>query len=148
MMKYTMMLLAAVMFLSVSASAQTEVANGAVISVDKESHDYGEIEKGGDPYCEFTITNKGTEPLIISNAKGSCGCTVPEWSKEPILPGESSIMRVKYDTKRVGPINKSVTVTTNAVNEPTKVLRIMGKVLAPAEGSAPVKEATGAPVIK
>lgn len=141
------MILAAVMFISVSATAQTEVANGPMISVDKESHDYGEMEKGGDPYCEFTITNKGTEPLIISNAKGSCGCTVPEWSKEPILPGESSIMRVKYDTKRVGPINKSVTVTTNATNEPTKVLRIMGKVLAPETGGAPLKDTpAGAPV--
>jgi len=58
-------------------------------------------------------------------------------------------MKVKYDTKRVGPINKSVTVTTNATNEPTKVLRIMGKVLAPAEGTAPVKETpAGAPVVK
>lgn len=143
------MILAAVMFLSFSANAQTEVTSGPVISVDKDSHDYGEIEKGGDPYCEFTITNKGNEPLIISNAKGSCGCTVPEWSKEPILPGESSVMRVKYDTKRVGPINKSVTITSNASNEPTKVLRIRGKVLAPADGgSAPVKEAAGAPLKK
>lgn len=148
-MKHTLMILAAVLCFGLSASAQTEVANGPIMSVDKESHDYGEIEKGADPYCEFTITNKGSEPLIISNAKGSCGCTVPEWSKEPILPGESSVMKVKYDTKRVGPINKSVTVTTNAVNEPTKVLRIMGKVLAPADGGAPVKAApAGTPALK
>lgn len=148
-MKNTLMLLAAVMMMSFTAQAQTEVSNGAIISVDKDIHNYGEIEKGGDPYCEFVITNKGNEPLIISNAKGSCGCTVPEWSKEPILPGESTVMKVKYDTKRVGPINKSVTVTTNATNEPTKVLRISGKVLAPAEGTAPVKEApSGAPVVR
>jgi hypothetical protein len=147
MMKNTLMILAAVLFMGFTAQAQTEVANGPVISVDKDVHDYGELEKGGDPYCEFTITNKGNEPLIISNAKGSCGCTVPEWSKEPILPGESTVMKVKYDTKRVGPINKSVTVTSNASNEPTKVLRIRGKVLAPATGSAPVKETpAGAPV--
>jgi hypothetical protein len=139
-----------VMFVASSAAfAQSEVQldNGPVISVDKDVHDYGEIEKGGEPYCEFTITNKGNEPLIISNAKGSCGCTVPEWSREPILPGESTVMKVKYDTKRVGPINKSVTVSTNAVNEPTKVLRIKGKVLAPdAGGTMPVRKSVGAPV--
>jgi len=152
-MKKTVLFLAFALVASFGLNAQgKEVAteNGPLISVDKDVHDYGEIEKGGEPYCEFTITNDGNEPLIISNAKGSCGCTVPEWSKEPILPGESSVMKVKYDTKRVGPINKSVTVNTNAVNSPTKVLRIKGKVLGPAGGgspTAPVKpKSVGAPV--
>jgi len=112
----------------------------AQIEVNKETHDYGEIEQGGDPYCEFVVKNTGTEPLIISNAKGSCGCTVPEWSKEPILPGKTSVLKVKYDTKRVGPINKSVTLTSNATNEPTKIIRIKGNVKATAIPSAPVKE--------
>ncbi|MFT4660600.1 MAG: hypothetical protein ACI8XB_000868 [Patiriisocius sp.] len=150
-MKKTVLFLAFALIASFTVSAQgKEVAteNGPQISLDKDVHDYGEIEKGGEPYCEFLITNDGNEPLIISNAKGSCGCTVPEWSKEPILPGESSIMKVKYDTKRVGPINKSVTVNTNAVNSPTKVLRIKGKVLGAATApSAPVKATpAGAPV--
>ena len=129
---------------------QVQLQDGAVITIDKDVHDYGEIEKGGDPYCEFMITNTGNEPLIISNAKGSCGCTVPEWEKEPIMPGESSVMKVKYDTKRVGPINKSVTITSNAVNSPTKVIRIKGKVLAPAaDSTSPVKEVSpGTPVQK
>ena len=129
---------------------QVQLQDGPILTVDKEVHDYGELEKGGDPYCEFVITNTGNEPLIISNAKGSCGCTVPEWSKEPILPGESSVMKVKYDTKRVGPINKAVTITSNAVNEPTKVIRIKGKVLpAPADDTVPVKKVPeGAPVNK
>ena len=148
-MKKTVLFLAFALIASFTVSAQKEVAteNGPIISVNKDVHDYGEIEKGGEPYCEFVITNEGNEPLIISNAKGSCGCTVPEWSKEPILPGESAIMKVKYDTKRVGPINKSVTVSTNAVNAPTKVLRIKGKVLGPSTPSAPVKATSaGAPV--
>jgi len=134
------------LFSFVGMTAQT--AGGANLKLDKDVHDYGEIEKGGDPYCEFTITNDGDEPLIISNAKGSCGCTVPEWSKEPVLPGESTVMKVKYDTKRVGPINKSVTITSNAANEPTKVLRIRGKVLSPeADQTLPVKKMpSGAPV--
>jgi hypothetical protein len=76
--------------------------------------------------------------LIISNAKGSCGCTVPEWPKEPIAPGAKATIKVKYDTKRPGAINKSVTITSNAVNEPTKVIRIKGNVLPAPEGTAPV----------
>jgi hypothetical protein len=151
-MKKAILFLAAVGLLSSASIAQTGAAvqSGPVISIDKEVHDYGDIEKGGDPYCEFVITNKGNEPLILTNAKGSCGCTVPEWSKEPVLPGESTVMKVKYDTKRVGPINKSVTITSNATNEPTKVIRIKGMVMNPdSESGTPVKETpVGAPVIK
>lgn len=150
-MKKSVLFLAFSLFAAFTVMAQKEVPtqNGPIITVNKDVHDYGEIEKNGEPYCEFVITNDGNEPLIISNAKGSCGCTVPEWSKEPILPGESTIMKVKYDTKRVGPINKSVTVSTNAVNSPTKVLRIKGKVLAPDAGTSPVKATpAGAPVNK
>ena len=145
---------AAVMFFSVTGvqlnAQQLQLQDGAVMTLDKDVHDYGEIEKGGDPFCEFLITNTGNEPLIISNAKGSCGCTVPTWEKEPIMPGESSVMTVKYDTKRVGPINKSVTITSNATNSPTKVIRIKGKVLpATVEETSPVKKATpGTPVNK
>ena len=107
---------------------QTEVATGPVISLDKEVHDYGTIAKDADGTCYFTVTNTGTEPLIISKCKGSCGCTVPQCDATPITPGANSKITVKYDTKRVGPINKSVTITSNAVNEPTKVIRIKGKV--------------------
>ena len=143
----------AILFFSFIANVnaqEVQLQDGPIITLDKDVHVYGEIEKGGDPYCEFVITNTGNEPLIISNAKGSCGCTVPEWSKEPVLPGESSVMKVKYDTKRVGPINKAVTITSNAVNEPTKVIRIKGKVLpAPADDTVPVKKVPeGAPVNK
>ncbi|MFY7944068.1 MAG: DUF1573 domain-containing protein, partial [Crocinitomicaceae bacterium] len=107
-------------------SAQIE--KGAKIEFSKETHDYGNIKYDGDPYCTFEFKNTGDEPLIISNAKGSCGCTVPEWPKEPIAPGAKGSIRVKYDTKRPGPINKSVTITSNAVNEPNKVIRIKGNV--------------------
>lgn len=128
------------------ATAQ-EVTNGPMISVDKEVHDYGTIAQGADGTCEFTVTNTGTEPLILTRCKGSCGCTVPKCEKAPIKPGETSSISVKYDTNRVGPINKSVTITSNAVNEPTKVVRIKGKVEGSAAGGAPVKPAaSGAPV--
>lgn len=125
--------------------AQDEVIIGPGISVDKDVHDYGTLENGGDGTCVFTVTNVGTEPLIISKCKGSCGCTVPACEKTPILPGETSEIKVKYDTTRTGPINKSVTITSNAVNAPTKVVRIKGTVEAPNNGASPVKTLSGAP---
>ena len=77
--------------------------------------------------------------MIISNAKGSCGCTVPTWPKKPINPGEEGEIKVKYATNRLGPINKSVTVMSNAT-EGTKVLRIKGNVVE--KQTSPEKEAS------
>ncbi len=112
------------------ASAQKK---GAVAQFAKTEWDYGKIEKGSDPLRKFTFKNVGDEPLIISNAQGSCGCTVPVWPKEPIMPGQSATIDVRYDTQRVGPFSKSVTLTTNEAN-PTRVLSIKGDVnAAPAE---------------
>jgi hypothetical protein len=124
---------------SVSFGQAAEFVHGAKLSLDKEVHDYGKIKKGADGSCYFTITNTGTEPLTITNAKGSCGCTVPSWPKEPIIPGESAKMKVTYATNRVGPINKSVTITSNSVDGKVKMVKIKGEVLKPApEDGAPV----------
>lgn len=128
----------------VSQKATAQIEKGAKIEFSKETHDYGNIKYDGDPYCTFEFKNTGDEPLIISNAKGSCGCTVPEWPKEPIAPGAKGSIRVKYDTKRPGPINKSVTITSNAVNEPNKVIRIKGEVGPAPEVGTPVNN-SGAP---
>jgi hypothetical protein len=148
-MKKALLSLAFVVGLISFASAQTQVVSGPAITVDKEVHDYGTIPFGGNGQCEFKVTNTGTEPLILSKCKGSCGCTVPTCEPNPIMPGQSSNISVKYDTKRAGVINKSVTITSNAVNEPTKVVRIKGTVEAdpnaPAPGGAPVKAPSGAP---
>lgn len=136
-----------VMFVAVFAlnkAVAQEVSNGAKIEFAKEVHDYGNVKYGGDGTCSFDFKNTGNAPLIISNAKGSCGCTVPEWPKEPIAPGASASIKVKYDTKRPGAINKSVTITSNAVNEPTKIVRIKGTVGPKPETGAPVNN-TGAP---
>ncbi len=124
--------------------AQEVGGDGPKIEFKKDTHDYGDVKYGGDGTCSFEFKNTGNAPLIISNAKGSCGCTVPEWTKEPINPGKTGAITVKYDTKRPGAINKSVTITSNAVNEPTKVLRIKGNVGAKPEGAAPVNT-SGAP---
>jgi hypothetical protein len=102
-------------------------AKGPVMKLESTEIDYGEIVQGADPLREFKFTNVGTEPLIISNAKGSCGCTVPKWPKDPILPGESATIEVRYDTNRIGPFQKTVTLTTNEAT-PTHVLKIKGKV--------------------
>ena len=100
-----------IVFAASSLNAQTPVEKGPKMVFSKEVHDYGTIKYDGDPNCSFEFTNTGDEPLIISNAKGSCGCTVPEWPKEPIAPGEKGSIKVKYDTKREGPISKTVTIT-------------------------------------
>ncbi len=83
--------------------------------------DYGEIKKGSDPVRKAVFTNTGTEPLIIKSARGSCGCTVPTWPKEPIMPGEKGVIEIRYDTQRVGPINKTVSVTTNESDQETRI---------------------------
>src|SRR5690554_2152117 len=93
-----------------SVIAQTAVEAGAKIEFDKETHDYGTISQFADGTCEFTFKNTGNEPLVISNAKGSCGCTVPSWPREPIAPGQTGSIKVKYDTKKAGIIGKTVTI--------------------------------------
>jgi hypothetical protein len=123
--------------------------NAPEIDFDKLVHDYGEIEQHGDGKCEFKFTNNGKEPLILSNVRSSCGCTVPQWPRQPILPGESETIKVKYDTKRIGIINKSIHVYSNAKTSPV-TLKIKGKVLAEGESKMPEKnmETSGSPVNK
>lgn len=122
-----------------STAVAQEVKSGAALEFENETHDYGTVDYAGDGTCEFKFTNTGTAPLIISNAKGSCGCTVPQWPRDPIMPGASAAIKVKYDTKRPGAINKSVTITSNATNSPTKVIRIKGNVKAKPTSGAPVQ---------
>ncbi|MCG8573572.1 MAG: DUF1573 domain-containing protein [Flavobacteriales bacterium] len=132
--------------ISFGQTAETaEVKDGPVIKLDKEVHDYGTIDQGANGECKFIVTNEGNQPLVISLCKGSCGCTVPVCPKEPIAPGESKEITVKYNTNRVGPINKSVNISSNAVNAvggKTKVT-IKGNVKAKPSGGAPVN--TGLP---
>ncbi len=89
---------------------------------------YGTIEKSSTGVRFFKFTNTGQKPLIISKAKGSCGCTVPSYPKEAIMPGASAYIKVKYDTKRVGPFTKYVTLTTNATANTSTRLKISGVV--------------------
>ncbi len=103
---------------------------GAGMAYESETIDYGTIPQNADGKREFVFTNNGDKPLIITNATGSCGCTVPTYSKEPIAPGAKGVVGVKYDTARVGAFTKTVTITSNAAGTPSKTLTIKGTVLA------------------
>ena len=105
---------------------------GAGMVFVTETIDYGTIAHNSDGKREFVFTNNGTTPLVITNTQGSCGCTVPSSPKEPIAPGAKGVIGVKYATDRVGPFTKTVTVSSNAAGQPTKVLTIKGNVLADA----------------
>jgi len=112
--------------------------NSPEISFDKVVHDYGTIMQGTDGTCEFKFTNTGKEPLILSKPQSSCGCTVPTWPQEPILPGKSDVIKVTYNTNNVGPINKTITVTSNAKTSRV-VLSIKGTITAKPAETVPVK---------
>lgn len=132
-----------------NATAQTAAnPNAPVITFEKTTHDYGTVTKGGDGTCEFKFKNTGVEPLILSNVQSSCGCTVPEWPREPILKGKSASVKVKYDTNRVGPINKTITVMSNG-KESTIQLKIIGTVVdTPTGAQMPQNNPGAAPVAK
>ena len=95
------------------------------MTFEKTEIDYGTIAQGSDPLRKFKFKNTGTEPLVIKNARGSCGCTVPTYKKEPISSKESGEIEVRYDTQRVGPFTKTVTIETNEGEQP-RVLTIKG----------------------
>ncbi len=113
--------------------------NAPKFAFESEVVDYGTIEHNANGDREFKFTNVGKEPLIISNAQGSCGCTTPQWPKEPIMPGAAAVIKVHYATDRVGAFEKTVTLTSNA-ETPTKVLKIKGVVKPdPAPEATPAK---------
>ena len=110
------------------------------IVFDYVVYDYGTIYEGDPGECEFTFKNTGKEPLVLSNVTSSCGCTVPNWPKDPIMPGKTSSIKVKYSTSRVGGINKTINVISNAVENPTVELRITGTVKKKEESAYPEKQ--------
>lgn len=112
----------------------TTAADGApVMTFDRDKWDFGEIIQGESVEYNFKFTNTGDAPLIITDAKGSCGCTVPEWPKEPVAPGKSGRIKVTYDSKgRKAQFNKTVTITANTVPNANKLF-ISGVVIVPQE---------------
>ena len=111
---------------------------GANVSFSADNHNFGDInENGGEVAYKFEFTNTGNQPLIINDVRPSCGCTTPQWSREPVLPGAKGFIETKFNPKgRKGPFNKSITVTSNG-NTATTILHITGNVL---EGEKTVEE--------
>lgn len=102
---------------------------GPMLSLDKEVHNFGTIEYGSDASCVFTVSNTGDQPLIITECKKTCGCTVPECDSDPIAPGKTSEIKITYDSKKAGVFNKMVKVYSNSLGGTEKHLRITGEVL-------------------
>ena len=124
-----------------SNTPATEVTDGPAMDLSSTTVDFGTIEQDSDPFRTITFTNTGNEPLIIKNAKGSCGCTVPTYEKAPILPGETSEIKIRYATNRLGKINKTVTLYTNEGADVKRVLKVVGMVNKKAEQPAAVPAA-------
>ncbi|MCP9201402.1 DUF1573 domain-containing protein [Gramella sp. GC03-9] len=118
----------AIVILIWAGMTTTQAQKTAKMEFKAETIDYGEIKKGSDGVRVFEFTNTGEVPLVIEDVKSSCGCTIPKKPKDPIMPGKTGEIEVKYDTKRVGPIRKTVTVYSNA-EEPVKALKIKGVVI-------------------
>ena len=127
---------------------KTEESSNSTIDFVSKVVDYGTIEHNSDGARKFVFTNNGTEPLLIKNAKGSCGCTVPTWPREAIAPGATAEIGVKYATNRVGKFTKTITLTTNASKKPV-ILTVKGEVNpAPKEKTAPLRKTEGSPLEK
>jgi hypothetical protein len=137
-MKKFLSTIAVVMALVASVQAQ------GVLKFNKEVHDFGKVSEGPLATYSFEVTNTGTAPVVISNAAASCGCTTPEWSRDPIMPGAKSTIKVGYNTSgRPGAFTKTINVTSNAENG-TVILTIKGEVTAPASpAAAPASSAKG-----
>ena len=131
MKKILVLLFVGVLSLSMNGQTEEDIKKdytGPVFEFENKVIDYGEIAANSDGNRVFKFKNVGKSPLIISNVKGSCGCTVPTKPEEPIMPGETGEIKVKYATNRIGPFSKTVTITSNAY-ESTVVLKIKGRVL-------------------
>lgn len=128
-MKNLFLILFATFLYSFNIQAQNNpVGTQDSIVFDKTVYDYGTINQGDDGNCEFKFMNKGGTPLILRNVRASCGCTVADWPKEPILPDNTGIIKVRYNTAIIGSFSKSITVISNAKNS-TVVLMIKGNVI-------------------
>ncbi len=130
----------AIIFLAGSfalASAQT-------ISFDKTVYDYGTVQSGSDGHRIFKVKNTGDKPLIISRVQASCGCTTPEWSQAPIMPGKTADLKVGYDTKIVGPFTKIIEVYSNDAENARATITIKGIINATTAATVPATQLTPA----
>jgi hypothetical protein len=133
--------------LAQAPAAATENKNKGEMKFEKELHDFGTVTEGEMATYEFTFTNSGKEPIIISNVAASCGCTTPSWTREPVMPGKKGSIKAVYNSQnRPGPFNKQITITSNGAT-PTKVLTIKGNVERQPAG-VPENKTNASPVSK
>lgn len=116
------------LFVALFAFVGVGFAQNGVATFAKESHDFGKIEHLKPVTHVFSFKNTGTEPVVITDATASCGCTKPSWSKEPIAPGQSGQITATFTAPGLGPFNKTVTVTSNAKTS-TVYLTLKGEVV-------------------
>ena len=123
-----LIILCGVVFLFAAVTAfQTD--NKAEFKFEKETYDFGKIPQGKPVSVDFKFTNTGTEPLIITNVESVCGCTVPKYTKTPVLKGQIGTITVTYNAAAIAPFSKGLTIRSNALT-PVKVIYIKGEVIA------------------
>lgn len=129
------LLLTFILSAAVFAGAQTTPETQDVLKLKETEHDFGKIPQGKPVYHSFEIVNTGTTELKLDNVQASCGCTTPEWSRDPIAPGATAVIKVGYNAASEGGFDKYITITYNT--NQTKQLRIKGTVWKAPDGAAP-----------
>ena len=120
------------LFVVLFAITTVAFAQKGVVKFAKETHDFGKIEQGKPVTFTFEFTNTGSDPVVISNAQPSCGCTTPDWTKSAVLPGQKGYVKATYNAAAMGQFNKTITVTSNS--ERSQIfLALTGEVVAPKE---------------
>ncbi len=136
-------------FAGLFLTASLAFVSAQTISFDRTTFDYGTVKTGADGHRVFTVKNTGDKPLIISKVQASCGCTTPEWSQDPIMPGKTAEIKVGYNTTIVGPFTKIIEVYSNDPANSRSVINIKGTVdaaAAPAATDMKAEKAVVAPV--
>lgn len=124
----TLFALIGLMAATTSVEAQSNSESGPKMDVESTTHNFGKIPQSIPAKYKFTISNSGNEPLIIQNVQKTCGCTVTDWTKDPIMPGESGYVTAQYNAARMGSFKKPITVISNATNSPLR-LHFKGEVV-------------------
>lgn len=128
-MKINKILLLLIIIVSSAVSVNSQEDNGPIISFEENKFSFDTIARNSNGEHNFFFVNAGSEPLLITSAFSSCGCVVPDFPKQPILPGEKSSIKVKYNTNIVGDFTKVIVVKSNAKNNSKSILRIGGVVI-------------------
>jgi hypothetical protein len=139
-MKKIMILCAVILGFTITAKAQTDPK--PEFKFNEEKHDFGKIPQGKPVTVNFEFTNIGEEPLILTEVKPTCGCTIADYTKTPVLKNAKGVIKITYNAMALAPFNKTIIVTSNA-KTPTKYLVIMGEVIAPAGTAAATTGTTG-----